>query len=258
VNPLERLLDVESRLNDGTITVDQACGEVFTQPKPWSTPWWKARRSELIGPACNTCGSAEPPLVLQHTWQPVSWKEALAVVGPPNWEWWQECHPLPKWEKPAKPLAERPVCPQCGSIRFRHRKRTNDWVCQAGQGGAPAERHADYTFAEPKIELRPDPWAWRQVRDTALHEHRQRHDARWQSWLRSPEGAENRLRALRLCIMESQRYFSFQDTKTLCRSCAGREDYHHIVQTEREATQRRFLQMRTRELHELDLDLDLE
>ena len=235
MNPLPRLLDVESRLNEGTISVDQACEELFTGPKPWHTAWWKAQRSERIGSECATCKSADPPLVLQHTWQPVSWREALRQVGPPNWDWWKERHPLPQVDGPEQPLIDRPVCPQCGSIRVRPRKRTTDWVCHAGQCGAPHERHADYTFPEPKIELRPDTKAVRRQKRAITLTYQELSRARWQAWRQSPEGVENRLEALRLCIEDSKRYLSFRDTKTLCRSCAGREDYHHIVRSERDA-----------------------
>ena len=234
MNPLERLLNIESRLNAASISVDQACAELFTGPKPWHTAWWKAQRSERIGSECVTCGSADPPLVLQHTWQPVSWRDALRQVGPPNWDWWKERHPLPHVDGPERPLIDRPVCPQCGSIRVRPRRRTNDWVCHAGQCGAPHERHADYTFPEPKIELRPDTKAIRQQKRAISLEYQELSRARWQAWLQSPESAENRLKALRLCIEDSKRYLSFRDTKTLCRTCAGREDYHHIRRSEHE------------------------
>ena len=92
MNTLERLLDIELRLNEGTISVDQALAELFAGPKPWHTAWWKARRSERLGSECATCGSAEPPLVLQHTWQPMRWTESVRNVGPPNWEWWKQRH----------------------------------------------------------------------------------------------------------------------------------------------------------------------
>jgi hypothetical protein len=57
----------------------------------------------------------------------------------------------------------------------------------------------------------------------------------WDDWLRSPESEINRRNAIALCIAESRRYLSFKDTKTLCKSCAGREDYHYILRSEREA-----------------------
>ena len=234
MNPLERLLNIESRLNAASISVDQACAELFTGPKPWHTAWWKAQRSERIGSECVTCGSGNPPLVLQHTWQPVSWRDALRQVGPPNWDSWKERHPLPHVDGPERPLIDRPVCPQCGSIRVRPRRRTNDWVCHAGQCGRPHERHADYTFPEPKIELRPDLEAIRQQKHAISLEYQELSRARWQAWLQSPESAENCLKALRLCIEDSKRYLSFLDTKTLCRTCAGREDYHHIRRSEHE------------------------
>ena len=35
MNPLERLLDIDVRLNEGTISVDEACAKLFTGPKSW-------------------------------------------------------------------------------------------------------------------------------------------------------------------------------------------------------------------------------
>lgn len=239
MNPIDRLLDIQSRMNAGTISVDEACVEVFTGPKPWQTPWWKERRSEHLGPACVTCGSSEPPLVLQHTWQPVRWADALRVVGPPNWDWWKEQHPLPALNQPVDLQVTLPVCPQCGSHQVRPRVRTKDWVCHAGQCGAPHQRHADFAFPEPKFELRQDPKALREHKRAIRQKYLALSEARWEAWLKSPEAKENRLRALRLCIEESKRYLSFADTKTLCRPCAGREDVEHIRRGERAKARRK-------------------
>jgi hypothetical protein len=234
VNPLERLHSIESRLRDGAISVDEACTELFTGPKPWQTAWWKTQRAMRIGSECSTCGTAEPPLVLQHTWQPISWKDALRQVGPPNWDWWKEHHPLPQLDRPKQQLIERPVCPRCRSIRVRPRKRTNDWTCQAGQCGAPHERHDDWAFSEPSFELHPDKKAMSRQKYSISAEYQALSSARWQEWLRSPEETVNRLNALRLCITESKRYLSLEDTKTLCKRCAAREDYQHIARSQRD------------------------
>lgn len=239
MNLLERLLDIESRLDSAAISVDDACAELFTGPKPWHTAWWKAQRAERIGSECTTCGSTEPPMVLQHTWQPISWRDALRQVGPPHWEWWKEQHPLPQLDGPDRSLIERPVCPKCRSIRVRPRVRTKDWTCQAGQCGAPQERHDEWSFSEPLYEMRPDTKAISRQKRAISAEYRALGQARWEAWLQSPESAANRLNALRLCIAESKRYLSLEDTKTLCKRCAGREDYHHIVVSEQEAIWRR-------------------
>jgi hypothetical protein len=63
--------------------------------------------------------------------------------------------------------------------------------------------------------------------------------ARWHAWLQSPDAAENRLKALRLCIEESKRYLSLSDTKTLCRPCAAREDHRHLLRSEHDAAERK-------------------
>jgi len=237
VNPLERLLSIETRLESGALSVDEACSELFTGPKPWHTAWWKAERARLIRRECSTCGSETPPLVLQHTWQPISWKEALRKGGPPNWDWWKEQHPLPAMDWSKEILIERPVCPVCGSIRVRPRVRTKDWTCQAGQCGAPHERHENWAFPEPHYESRPDLKAIASHKRGLRDEYQRLAQERWQQWLQSPESNLNRLNAIRLCVSESKRYLSFQDTKTLCKSCAGREDYHYILESEGDAGQ---------------------
>ena len=186
MNPLDRLHDIESRLIAGTISLDQACTELFTGPKHWQTPWWKARRNEKLASACTTCGRSDPPLVLQHTWQPVRWKDALRKVGPPNWVWWKEQHPLPDLNGPFEPLTNLPVCPQCGSHRVRPRVRTKDWVCQVGQSGKPEERHAAFAFPEPRIELRPDKIAIKRHKEAVRLKYEQLSSDRWEAWLQSP------------------------------------------------------------------------
>lgn len=232
MNPLSRLLDVESRLTESSISVDQALAELTTGAKPWHTAWWKEQRAARIGSECVTCGSTTPPLVLQHTWQPAKWKEALDRVEPPNWEWWKERHPLPPIPTHECPVINRRVCPHCGSIRVSQRKKRGGWACDAGQSGAPHELHADYYSPEPKIESRPDRKKNAQMKRDTWAAHQILITNRWQAWRESAECAEHQLRALRLSIEDSKRYLSFQDTKTLCRPCAAREDYQHIARSE--------------------------
>jgi hypothetical protein len=239
MNPLERLLDVELRLSSGAISVDQARAELSAGPKHWQTPWWKTQRKRRLGTSCSTCGSASPPLVLQHKWQPVSWPEALRRVGPPNWQWWNERHPLPTVDRPHVPFINRQVCPICGSVRIYFRKKAKDWVCEAGQGGAPDERHPDFRFPEPAVAQRPDTMGIRRRNQVARREYQRLSDTRWNAWLQSPERAENQVKALRLRIEESKRYLSFSDTTTLCRRCAAREDHRYILRTQRYAAERK-------------------
>lgn len=239
MNPLERLHDIEARLNAGTISIDQACKEVFTGPKHWHTSWWKAQRSARMASTCATCGASEPPLVLQHTWQPIKWREALQQAGPPDWYWWKERHPLPDLNQPFEPLVNTPVCPHCGSHRVRTRVRTKDWVCQVGQSGEPNERHTDFAFSEPNYELRPDKKAISRHKESVRYKYDELSRARWEAWLASPEGIENRRLALLLYINDSKRYLSLNDTKTLCKSCAAREDYQHIRRSELDTAQRK-------------------
>lgn len=238
MNPLERVLDVESRLGAGAITVQQAASELFSGPKHWHTPWWKARRRERLGVACATCDTTKPPLVLQHTWQPRSWRQALREAGPLNWEGWKERHPLPKVDRPAVPLTERQVCPTCGSVSIYFRKRAENWACSVGMSGPQEERHPDHIFKEPSIALRMDTLGIRKRNRIATSKYDALSNARYQAWLGSAEYRENQINALRLRMQDTKRYLSFADTKTLCRRCAAREDHRHIIRNQRREAHR--------------------
>lgn len=235
MNPLERIWDIEARLNAAAVDVQQALAELFAGPKPWTTPWWKEQRLSRLGSSCATCGTPKPPMVLQHTWQPITWKEAVASVGPPNWEWWKQVHPLPKLVAAEPPPIERPVCPVCGSTRVRFRTTRNNWDCEAGLRGTPKQIHEGATFPQPKIALCPDKDLKRSVKEVVSAKYQKNSDARWQAWLQSPECKENHRLAILLSIADSKRYLSFEDTKTICKSCAAKEDYRHIRRHERDA-----------------------
>lgn len=113
------------------------------------------------------------------------------------------------------------------------RKKRGGWACDAGQSGAPHEQHEDYYFPEPKIESRPDSRKNAQMKRDTWAAHQILVNNRWHAWRESTEFAEHQLRALRLSIDESKRYLSFQDTKTLCRPCAAREDWQHLPRFDR-------------------------
>ena len=235
MNPLEQIGDIESRLNEGAIDVQHALADIFAGPKPWHTPWWKEQRLARLGLKCATCGTSDPPLVLQHTWHPMTWKDALRTVGPPNWEWWKQTHPLPKLVAAEPPPIERPTCPVCGSTTVRFRKTRNEWDCEAGLRGTLKQRHEGATFPQPKIALCPDKDVKRSVKEVVSVKYQLNSNTRWQAWLQSPECKENHRLAILLLIIEKKRYLSFVDTKTLCKSCAATEDCHRIRRHERDA-----------------------
>lgn len=243
MNPLERILDIESRLNTGAIDVEQALAEMFAGPKPWHTPWWKKQRLARLELKCATCGTPDPPLVLQHTWHPMTWKDAVRTVGPPNWESWKQMHPLPKLIAAEPPPIERPTCPVCGSTTVRFRKTRNEWDCEAGLRGTIKQRHEGATFPQPKIALCPDKDLKRRVKEVVSAKYQKNSDARWQAWLQSAECKENHRLAILVSITEKKRYLSFDDTKTLCKSCAAKEDYRHIRRHERDANSKALQQM---------------
>jgi len=111
-------------------------------------------------------------------------------------------------------------------------KTKNHWVCDASQYGGKKWRHQATVFPEPKIEVRPDTVTLLRLKREAGPAYEERSAARWQAWLASPEYQENQRLAALLSIEETKRYLRMEDVKTLCRSCAASEDYHHILRSE--------------------------
>lgn len=162
----------------------------------------------------------------------------LRDAGSLDWYGWKERHPLPYVDRPEVPLAQRQVCPVCGTVNIYFRKKANDWACKLGMSGKPEERHTEHIFAEPAVGLRKDTLGIRKRNRVATGKYEALSGDRWQAWRSSPECKENQLNALRLRIEDTRRYLSFVDTKTLCRPCAAREDHRHILRNQRREAQR--------------------
>lgn len=120
------LMDAENFLsaaiNPGTPTPDLfICLDL--SPKPWTTPYWTAMRSKIIGTQCATCGSKDGPMVLQHGWRRMKINEAMKYAT----DIVKKRHPyfVPVKTKHIK------CCPKCG-YSVTYRKTTDDFVCRRG------------------------------------------------------------------------------------------------------------------------------
>ncbi len=192
-------VEIAKRLIDDEINWEEALELIksISQKKPWHTQEWKEKRDKLIKDYCEVCGSTEPPMVLQHTWQPPSIKALFnSVKQTKEWEQWQEDHPIiidqDKLEK------DTDACPVCSSVAIYYRKGTNDWrgrVCR-------------HVFAAPiKIvsrgKISEEIWGKKIESFNAFKEH------------------YNVGKLVVLKSIENHfRYMSLADTKTYCKRCA--------------------------------------
>lgn len=164
----------------------------------WHTKWWKARRDELLGPACVQCG-LEETLVLQHLWHPRS----LQDLSRRHFEEYKKLSPA-QWAKPAAitnpphPVEAR-HCPECHTDRIRYRRQGGYWTCT----------RCAHEFTDPVIKVVPSTLPNR----AAL---RQRQDPYQRFLADEPWQA----RIVLILIQESLRYLSLHDTATFCRKCA--------------------------------------
>lgn len=218
---MERILDVEARLLSNKIDSQAALVELCgPKQKPWATPWWKKQRAKLLASECSRCGSATPPLVLQHVWHPPSFSECLKQAGGIDWEQWKLSHPIVERGYIEYPMIEKSVCPSCGSSAIRWYKTRDEWQCNGNKhkGG-----HRSRAFDTPARAMKRGSKGTQE--DT---EERARYMVqaapRREAWFSSPEYRERHQRAVLIAIENSKRYLSLVDTTTWCRRCAFRED----------------------------------
>lgn len=66
-------MEIKRKLLSGEISTKDAIAILTkSKTKAWQTKEWKEKRAQKIGKVCETCGSDNPPLVLQHKWHPPS------------------------------------------------------------------------------------------------------------------------------------------------------------------------------------------
>lgn len=116
---------IEQALLQDKITYLEA-GEIIynSSKKPWHTKEWQEKRNQLIKQACEQCDSTEKPQVLQHLWQPRSYK---SVVREKYQEYLNnikdkyavnEIISIEMVDNYIKKFSvEREACPECNSIK---------------------------------------------------------------------------------------------------------------------------------------------
>lgn len=224
--------EIKNQFDAGLITWQQALELLKKATKPWQTSQWKNRRAEILGECCQTCGSREPPLVIQHRWHPRDFADLCEAVKPAFREEYAVRHPFvapsvlsfDPLSVPPPLMEERDCCPTCRSVAIKHRKRTNDWVCN----GKVHYRICGYVFAEPLKRL----WS-RWTHEELIEMERRRHERlipqaerEWESHFVQAYADRICHEATRLSFVEHDRYMEMRDSDvvTLCKKCSFKED----------------------------------
>lgn len=151
--------DIRSQFMAGQLRWDEALELLKKTGKPWLTKAWKLERAIKIGTECATCQSTEPPLVLQHLWHPAPFAALCDRVKGPFLLEYSQKHPFKFKQPPFNPdrvkfeQEERLSCPKCGSVAVKHRKRTEDWICNGSRGGFYRKRYCHHVFQKPVLSM---------------------------------------------------------------------------------------------------------
>ena len=173
-------------------------------------------RAERIGTSCVQCGSSDPPMVLQHLWQPPSFAHRRYALTQIHSQRWQEGR---ERSRVAPELAERDACPRCGAIGVTYRKRTNDWRCNRQRQG----RTCGHTFDHPAKVAAPTA----ESRRRAASANQQLWEAdRAEFWEAERDVIYHQV--VLQGIDDHLRYLSLVDTVTFCKRCAFNWDENKV------------------------------
>ncbi|HXH27152.1 MAG TPA: hypothetical protein VNG90_04605 [Candidatus Acidoferrum sp.] len=196
---------VERDLLAGVITTQEAFQLITSkQPKPWETKEWKEARERLLSAQCVQCGSTQPPLVLQHLWQPTALRTLISITREGYMEAYAVGHPRPVVPEPA--LTDRPGCPRCKSTNIRQAKGDGRWTC--------CKRGCGRIFQAPVTVQALTPEQKRQ-----LSEQNATLGKIWFQEFWSIYSDTVVKEAVLQSIAHHRRYMSLEDTTTFCKTC---------------------------------------
>jgi hypothetical protein len=219
-SPYKDTLTDMKRLQD-----ELRCGEVdevyveeiliglFKRWKPWNKKEWRLKRDKIIGTFCGKCGSQEK-LVLQHT---VRKRHINSILYELVGERFEEVQSYVKQNRADIELSfpdnllKVPVCPKCGSSKIQPRIRGDNkgtYVCNKTKNYEKCNHQftdPDYGYDEKDIKKAE------KERDQLLR----RRFCIEQGLMRI---------AAEKCLEEIITYLNLVHTKTLCESCAMKED----------------------------------
>ena len=212
---IEELERIETALLNDDITYEEAGEKIYsTSTKPWQTAYWKKKRSEIIKDACEQCNSSKPPMVLQHTWHPASYRDNTREFYRFYLE--KECAENPQLMVSDDEVHHylnkftdvKAACPACKKGNIRARKTMKPTF------------HCDkchHEFEEPIMvpyhQLLGIAPTFNDVKESMKRK-------RIQEYIWETYGPIIKKSAILKGIEEHKRYISMEDTITFCKRCA--------------------------------------
>lgn len=181
--------------------------------KAWTTKSWKIKRETLIKKSCESCGSIDNGIVLQHIKQPRKPETVLKQYKKnyrEDFEFWLKNNPI-TIDISTYPT-DTPSCPKCNSQTIRYRKTMNRWICVSTIKGIKC----GYEFNEPIYKISDSKIFL--LEKAALKE-------KFNEFLVANELYKNLIDE---CFSDLLSYLNMEDTITLCKKCAFLEDKHRI------------------------------
>jgi len=213
-------MDLRQKLKTKEICYKYAYEQIKKLPKPWSRSEWKQKRAKLIKTECETCGSSKK-LTLQHTKQPTKFREFRKRFIDKLLYIYFKSIDIDKLINDSFDLEvipeKRLCCPVCDRLTIRYRETYEyNYICALG-----------HKFKQPKII---DYYKHARTKDKEAAKESYAKWIKFQAKLILTDLYDNRIgRACLLSAMdESEIYMSMKHTKTLCGSCAFKEDRKYI------------------------------
>ncbi len=225
---IEKLLDIREKLNEGLIKYHDAYENIKLLPKPWHEAEWKLDRDLLIKDYCENCNSTTGPFVLQHTRHPLKFKKIKEQIA---LEYLKievgdiDVHFKKLMFEHITSVVEnqyelKPGCPKCKSLSIRSRQSLSPrYVCKCKFAFEEPEIVKYYPryccSGEDKVPVKIYKDDYLIIRKRMIYNYIAKHD--------EIIGTVSLIEA----INQSLEYLSFQNTKTTCKKCAFKEDYHY-------------------------------
>ena len=212
----------ERDLLDRSITGPEASEIVFTVRKKLGPPWhwksWKLARQKVLAKECATCGAGKKAILyLQHTFRNPRVRPYIeAAQGRQKLvkqdDWREDLRNRMYEIQDAMVPDMRNCCPTCKSLSIQYRKGAATWICNSKVNG----ERCGHVFLEPSKKAGLTPSQKKSIR-------RNKYAAYREVVLNSDYDFKRD--AILNWFKDMRRYLSLKDTKTLCKSCAYKEDF---------------------------------
>lgn len=221
---MEEYLNIRTLLINGSIDYKEAFERIKKLPKAWTTQHWREMRKVHLKDKCENCGSAEPPLVIQHTKQPTGFSIFYNKIMNEYINFERTKSEVIKKHVTEKIVNKylkensqiRDACPLCGITSIRLNKKLNVYTCQK-----------NHTFEIPsKINYytKTRTTDFEKAKDSAVSFLTYTYVSKKIKEMREEYDLEVGKQALLLSFVEGIEYRQFKNIKTCCKRCAAIED----------------------------------